>query len=77
MKKEELFIHLITTLILTMIMSFVITIVNTGLENFRYLSYLKSLLIAFVLINVLLFIIPKFINKLYYKVKSIIFDIDK
>ncbi|EAF5120131.1 DUF2798 domain-containing protein, partial [Listeria monocytogenes] len=61
MKKEELFIHLITTLILTMIMSFVITIVNTGLENFRYLSYLKSLLIAFVLINVLLFIIPKFI----------------
>ena len=67
-KTFTLFCTIINALIMTAIISYTLTIVNVGLQNFNFPIWLRSWFIAFLLVFALSFYLPKWIRLLISKV---------
>lgn len=61
-KKFSLSCTIVNALIMTAIISFTLTIMNNGIHNFSVLPWIRSWMIAFLLVFILSLFLPKWVR---------------
>ncbi|SDD47585.1 Protein of unknown function [Terribacillus halophilus] len=60
-KTHRILCSVVTATIMTAIISFTLTAVNSGLHAFPYVTWFRSWIIAFLLVFTISFFLPKFV----------------
>lgn len=67
-KKYNLFFTIVYAGTLTAVVSLSLTLVNAGIDNFYFISWLRSWLIAFSIVFACSFFLPKIVHKIMNKI---------